>query len=83
MKVRATSDGKICQIIGSVIAPGATREVLPSMHLHRDLGVDSVGLMTVVYLIEEHTGIDTFSNVDAFVSAEHVSDIIAIVRGAE
>lgn len=50
------------------------------MHLHRDLGVDSVGLMSIVYLIEEHTGIDTFSRVDAFVSAQHVSDIIEIVR---
>jgi len=50
------------------------------MHLHRDLGVDSVGLMSIVYLIEEHTGLDTFSMVDDFVSAEHVSDILALVR---
>jgi acyl carrier protein len=80
MKLRATSDGRICQIIGSAVSPGTSREVLPAMHLHRDLGVDSVGLMSIVYLIEEHTGIDTFSRVEDFVSAQHVSDIIAIVR---
>jgi acyl carrier protein len=82
MRLRSPSDRRICQIIGSVLSPSAAAEILPSMHLHRDLGVDSVGLMSIAFLLEEHTGIDTFSHVQDFVSAQHVSDIIAIVRRA-
>ena len=50
------------------------------MSLQGDLGVDSVGLMSIVFLIEEQTGIDAFDYVQDFISAEYVSDIIAIVQ---
>jgi len=33
-----------------------------------------------VFLLEEKAGIDAFSNVQNFISAEYVSDIIKIVR---
>jgi acyl carrier protein len=50
------------------------------MSLRADLGIDSVGLMSIVFLLDEQAGVDAFSHVQAFISAEYVSDIITIVR---
>jgi acyl carrier protein len=54
--------------------------VTPSMNLRSDLGIDSLALMSIVFVLEEQAGIDSFSHVQRFISAEHVSDIIDIVR---
>jgi acyl carrier protein len=74
------TDTKICSIIGSAIAHEDKDHIVPSMDLRRDLGVDSVGLMSIVYVLEEQTGMDAFSHVDEFIGAEQVADIIEIVR---
>ena len=75
------SDETICRIIGSVLPARATRHgVLPDMDLRSDLGLDSVGLMSIVFLIEEEVGIDAFSYVQQFIEAQRVTDIIRIVR---
>jgi acyl carrier protein len=74
-------DAAICRIVaGAVPRAAAKGGVTPSMSLQGDLGVDSVGLMSIVFLIEEQTGIDAFDYVQDFISAEYVSDIIAIVQ---
>ena len=75
------TDEGICRIIGSVLPKSTVRGgVTPAMNLRGDLGIDSVGLMSIVFVLEEKTGIDAFSHVQEFISAEHVSDIIDIVR---
>lgn len=79
MKRRGLSDDRICRIIGSAV-PGGVKSVRPSMDLRRDLGIDSVGLMSIVYVLEEQTGLDAFAHVEEFVRATSVADIIAIVR---
>jgi acyl carrier protein len=75
------SDEAICRIIGSAIPRSAAKNgVTPAMSLRGDLGIDSIGLMSIVFVLEEQVGIDAFSHVQQFISAERVSDIIEIVR---
>ncbi len=80
MKKRAITDDRICHIIGSAIAHREEDGITPSMHLRHDLGIDSIGLMSIVYMLEEQMGVDVSTHVNEFVSAEHVFDIINIVR---
>jgi acyl carrier protein len=81
MSGEAVTDDTVCQIIGSVISRSASKGgVTPDMSLQSDLGVDSVGLMSIAFVLEEQAGIDAFSHVQEFISAESVSDIIKIVR---
>jgi acyl carrier protein len=81
MKDSAVAEQAVCQIIGSVIPRSAAKGgVTPSMSLRTDLGIDSVGLMSIVFVLEEQVGIDAFSHVQQFISAQYVSDIIDIVR---
>lgn len=77
----ATTDDRICQIIASAL-PRATAEggVSPGMDLRGDLGIDSVALMSIVFVIEEKLGFDAFSHVQEFIDAQRVGDIIDIVR---
>lgn len=81
MSQGTVTDEAICRIIGSAVPrAAATGGVTPSMSLRSDLGIDSVGLMSVVFLLEEQVGFDAFDYVQEFINAEYVSDIIAIVR---
>ncbi|MEU5427073.1 acyl carrier protein [Streptomyces olivoreticuli] len=75
------SDDEICRIIASAIAQKAAKKgVSPEMSLRGDLGVDSLTLMSIVFVLEEKTGIDVFGRVEEFVRAESVADIIKVVR---
>ncbi|HEV2377244.1 MAG TPA: acyl carrier protein [Streptosporangiaceae bacterium] len=77
------TDEAICRLIGTVVGRAAGKSgVTAGMSLRSDLGLDSIGLMSVVFMLEEQTGIDAFSHVQEFVGAEYVSDIITIVRQA-
>jgi acyl carrier protein len=81
MKDTTVTDEAICQLIGSTLPRSARKSgVTPAMNLRGDLGVDSVGLMSIVFVLEQKVGVDVFSHVQEFISAEHVSDIIDIVR---
>lgn len=81
MNKEPVTDEAICQVIGSVIPKAAAKSgIAPSMKLRTDLGIDSLMLMSIVFVLEEKLGVDAFSRVEQFVSAEYVSDIIKIVR---
>ncbi|MFC4532110.1 acyl carrier protein [Sphaerisporangium dianthi] len=69
------TEDELCQIIAGVL-PG--KDVAPHMSLRNDLGVDSIGLMSIVFVLEEQTGIDTMSHVMEFIEAEYVHDIVGI-----
>jgi acyl carrier protein len=76
---KATAATEICNIIGE--ATGARpNSVLPSTHLRDELGLDSVGLLSIAFIIETHTGIDAFTHAEAYIEAQSASDIIAIVK---
>jgi acyl carrier protein len=78
---KTITEEAVCQTIGSVLPKSAAKGgVTPGMDLRADLGVDSIGLMSIVFVLEEQFGIDAFSHVQEFISAERVSDIIDIVR---
>lgn len=75
------TDEAICQIIGSVLAKAAAkRGVTPGMSLRGDLGIDSVALMSIAFVLEEKAHADVFGHVQELIGAELVSDIIKIVR---
>ncbi|MCX0242553.1 acyl carrier protein [Streptomyces drozdowiczii] len=81
MNTSQASDEEMCRIIAGAIPKKAAKGgVRPDMSLRGDLGVDSLALMSIVFVLEEKTGIDAFGRVDAFVAAESVADVIAIVR---
>ncbi|MEV5886571.1 acyl carrier protein [Streptomyces sp. NPDC052020] len=81
MNKGTVTDDEICRIIASVLAKETAKGgVTPAMNLRADLAIDSLGLMSIVFALEEKLGLDTFGQVEEFVGAEHVSDIIAIVR---
>jgi acyl carrier protein len=74
-----TTDTQICDIIGQAIGLGPN-SVLPATNLRGDLGLDSVGLLSLAYIIEEQTGIDAFAHAQDFIEAQSASDIIDLVR---
>lgn len=81
MKKTELTDDALCDLIGSTL-PKAVRKrgVTPAMDLRADLGVDSIGLMSIVFLLEQEVGLDVFSHVQELIGAQLVSDLIAIVR---
>jgi acyl carrier protein len=80
MSTGAITDDAICRIIESALPKVGKGGVSSSMSLQADLGVDSIGLMSIVFLLEEKTGIDAFDHVQQFIGARYVSDLITIVR---
>jgi acyl carrier protein len=71
---------EVYRIIDSATGGRSRSPITPSADLRRDLGVDSVGLMSIVYLLEEETGFDAFDYIDDFIAAETVEDILDILR---
>ncbi len=81
MNTGHVSDDEICRLIASVIPKrAAKRGVTPEMSLRGDLGIDSLGLMSIVFVLEEKAGIDAFGRVQEFIRAEFVSDLIKTAR---
>lgn len=77
---RGTVDeSTVCAIIASVLPRAGAGAVEPSMSLQGDLGLDSVGLMSLVFVLEEQTGVDTMSCLERFIEAEYVRDVVDIV----
>ena len=76
----AVTVDQVCSIIAGVLPAASTKDgVAPSMSLRGDLGIDSVGMMSLVFVLEEQTGIDAMSCLDRFIEAEYVQDIVAVV----
>lgn len=83
MSGNVVTDETVCRIVASVLPADVTKAgVAPGMDLRADLGMDSVGLMSVVFLLEEEVGIDAFAYVQEFIEAQRVADLIQIVRKA-
>ena len=80
MSMVTLTDDAICRIIESALPIATKGGISSSMSLQADLGVDSIGLMSIVFVLEEKTGVDAFNHVQEFIAARYVSDIIAIVR---
>lgn len=74
------TDEAICRVIGSAIPHLRESAIKPDARLRRDLGLDSLGLMGVVLMLQDKLAIDAFKYAQEFLSAEQVSDVIAIVR---
>ena len=53
-------------------------EVTEDVHLQGDLGVDSIGLMTLAVAINEKYGLELL--LDDFVDLENIGELIALVE---
>jgi acyl carrier protein len=71
---------EVYRIIGSATGDRSRCPITPSTDLRRDLGLDSIGLMSIVYLLEDKTGFEAFDFIDDFIAAETVEDILVILR---
>ncbi|GLZ51893.1 acyl carrier protein [Actinomycetospora sp. NBRC 106378] len=73
-------ESTVCSIIASVLPRASVQGgVEPSMSLQGDLGLDSVGLMSLIFVLEEQTGVDTMSCLERLIEAEYVRDVVDIV----
>ena len=61
----------------------AKKEITAEMHLQRDLGIDSMGLLALVFRLEEEFGI----NVEEFsmnaANIRKVEDLLVAVKGSQ
>jgi acyl carrier protein len=58
-------------------------EVTQYSRLDNELGLDSIGLFTVAFLLEEEFGIDVALHADAFAKITTVRDIVRFVEAAQ
>jgi acyl carrier protein len=79
VKPQDITDAKICDVISRAIGV-SPKVVLPSTNLRRGLGLDSVGLLSIAFILQEQIKIDAFDHARDFIEADTVSDIIGIVR---
>ena len=80
MSNATVTEETVCKIIASVLPRSSVKGgVTPSMSLRGDLGIDSVGLMSIVFVLEDQAGVDTMNHLEEFIAAEYVRDIVAVV----
>jgi acyl carrier protein len=78
---RVITDAGICQLVAQASATrGRRAAVTPDMSLKSDLAIDSIGMITMVYLLEEELRVDLGKVSFQFASAKLVSDVIDIVK---
>ncbi len=78
-----TSDADICTLIAKSLDQSNRSAVTPASDLRKELELDSLGLLTVAFILEEELGIELMSSPDCWTEARSIADIIAIVRRAE
>lgn len=77
------SPDKVCDLIAKTLPKKAAKQgVSPEMELRSQLGIDSIGLMSIVFTLEEDFGIDLSDFSNRFVAATTVYHIIEIVKDA-
>jgi acyl carrier protein len=75
------ADEAIIQVIRSAVPRAAAESGIgPGTNLRDELGIDSIGLMSIVFVLEEQTGFDAVSHIQDLIQAEYVADIIKIVQ---
>lgn len=80
MSSATVTEESVCKIIASALPRSSAKGgVTPAMSLRTELGVDSFALMSIIFLLEDQTGIDAMSQMDKFISAEYVRDIVDLV----
>jgi len=79
VKPRDITDAKVCDVISRAIGVSPA-VVLPSTSLRGELELDSVGLLSIAFILQEQIKIDAFDHARDFIEAETVSDIIGVVR---
>ncbi len=59
----------------------AKKEITPEMHLQRDLGIDSMGLVALAFRLEEEFGIDVNAFSANAMNFRRVEDLLVVMRG--
>jgi long-chain acyl-CoA synthetase len=71
---------KVCQILSQASTKSADG-IAPSMHLHLDLGIDSIGKMDVLASIESQFGVQITGELAAKIA--RVSDLLTVIGDRE
>ena len=74
------ADSAICRLIANAVPHYNGQAITPDMNLRTALGFDSIGLITMVFILEEELGIDLFSVSKKLTEAVSVADIVAAVK---
>jgi acyl carrier protein len=62
-------------------ATGSSSLVISSgSHLHRELGIDSITLVTFAFMCEREFSVDLVSEGEAVVAVETIEDLIKLIR---
>ncbi len=74
---------RVCKLIAKIIPKENKKNgVTPDMELRTQLGVDSIGLMSIVFGLEEGFDVDLYDYSSQFIAASSVSHIIDIIEHA-
>ena len=77
-------EAAICDVVrGALPRKGRPVEISPSLDLRRQLDIDSIGLLSIIFTIEEKLGVDMFQYADRLADATLLSDLIAVARDAK
>ena len=77
------TDAAICKTVASVLPPRISKSgVTPEMTLRQQLDIDSIGLLSIVFALEESFSVELAPFGDRLVDAVSIADIIAVVMTA-
>lgn len=76
----STWDRLVAAIRTSVPRPLASREIAPEHHLRDDLGLDSLGLMTLAALLEDALDLDLSPHTERLALATTAGQLDALLR---
>lgn len=74
------TDRAVCKLIAKTVPAHLANTIAPEMKLRTHLGIDSIGLISMVIVLEEGLGLDLFRVSDQITQAASVADVIAIVK---
>jgi acyl carrier protein len=66
----------------ALAAGGAEVELTPALDFRRELDIDSITLLSVIFALEEKLGVDMFQYAERLADATRLADLIAIAADA-
>jgi len=58
---------------------GAGIALAPTLHLRSDLGIDSMGLMTLAFKLEQEFGIDVSAHTEQLSQFQTIGDVVSFI----
>ena len=79
MKTRQQLEAAVIDAVVQILPPGAAKAGLRTeSDLRNELGMDSIGLVSLVDLVDEALGVDLSSSAERLADARRVGDLIRL-----